>query len=701
MIKNYPHLFITIFASCLFIPFLGAVHLFDWDEINFAEAAREMILTGNYSRVQINFEPFWEKPPLFFWMQVGCMKLFGINEFAARLPNAICGIFTLNVLFHYGKKLFNEKLAWWWVLLFAGSFTPHFYFKSGIIDPWFNLFIFLAIVQLYFGATKSESRTKNFVFCGLFLGLALLTKGPVAILIVGLTGLTYLIVNKFKLFFNLYDLLALFFSMLIIPLLWFLPDWLANGFWFTNEFLKYQVDLFLHPVASHGQPWFYHPVVLLIGCFPAAIVALPYIGRDAMHRVSTDGFIFWMKIMFWVVLILFSMVTTKIVHYSSLCYLPLTFLGAWGLSRFNGIISIWQKILIGLVGFIYSLIFLLIPLISSNSKVKTYFLGKIKDDFVRENILNPTHWLGWEWIFGPLFLAILILGFVYSKRKPAETGIKIWLIGNALFLVAFSVLVIPKIENHVQGSIINFYKQLQGKDIYIETVGFKSYAHYYYTQKQVPKKSDKLYHETNTYCKAHGIDTIGQLSEEQRGNINSFKKEWFLKGEIDKPVYLVYKIGSTNEIETYNQFKMVMNKGGFKVFKRESDVKGQSELKIINEYFDSIHILYFNPFKQFILEINIDDELLKLSRDTENKETVPNNTQELKSEIIRYAYIYTIERKNPVIKLQEEDAVGDENEIQITVWTKDHIKRYRRIHIESGNIYNEEFEKFAGVLEEL
>ena len=100
------------------------------------------------------------------------MKLFGISEFAARLPNAICGIFTLNILYYYGKKLFNETMAWWWVLLYLGSITPHFYFKSGIIDPWFNLFIFLGIVQLYLGANKSEARTKNYILCGLFLGLA-------------------------------------------------------------------------------------------------------------------------------------------------------------------------------------------------------------------------------------------------------------------------------------------------------------------------------------------------------------------------------------------------------------------------------------------------------------------------------------------------------------------------------------------------
>ena len=565
MIKKYPHLLITIIAAAGFIPFLGAVHLFDWDEINFAEVAREMILTGNYSRVQINYEPFWEKPPLFFWMQVGCIKLFGISEFAARLPNAICGIFTLNILYFYGKKLFNETLAWWWVLLYLGSITPHFYFKSGIIDPWFNLFIFLGIVQLYLGANKSEARTKNYILCALFLGLALLTKGPVAILIVGLCGLVYLIVNKFKLYFSFFDLFVLTVSMLIIPLLWFLPDWLTNGFWFTNEFLKYQVDLFLHPAASHGQPWFYHPVVLLIGCFPAAIIALPYIFKT--DNSNNESFIKWMKIMFWVVLILFSMVTTKIVHYSSLCYLPLTFLGAWGLHQSDGFLKLWQKILIGIVGFIYSLIFLLIPLITSNTTVKKYVLTKINDDFAKENILTSTPWLGWEWIFGILFLSILIIGFIYNNSEGK--GIKIWLIGNAVFLLELGIFVVPKVENHVQGSIINFYKGLQGKDIYIETVGFKSYAHYYYTQKSNPKKSEGLHKETFEYCVQQGIDTIGQLSESQRGLVNSFKKQWFLKGEIDKPVYLVYKINHNEDMDTNRLFKLVMNKGGYKVFKRE------------------------------------------------------------------------------------------------------------------------------------
>src|SRR5512140_2257643 len=121
---RFYQLLIVLVGSLLFIPFLGHVHLFDWDEINFAEAAREMIVSKNYLTVQIDFQPFWEKPPLFIWMQVLSMKVFGINEFAARFPNAICGIVTLLVLFRIGRKLLNDYFGLLWAVVYTCSILP-------------------------------------------------------------------------------------------------------------------------------------------------------------------------------------------------------------------------------------------------------------------------------------------------------------------------------------------------------------------------------------------------------------------------------------------------------------------------------------------------------------------------------------------------------------------------------------------------
>mgnify|MGYP000933854298 FL=1 len=148
------------FGLLFFVPFNGDVHLFDWDEINFAESSREMIVTGNYLDVQIDYKIFWEKPPLFFWMQVASMKMFGVNEFAARFPNVVCGIVVLLFLFYSGKRLINEKFGFVWALTYACSLLPFFYFKSGIIDPWFNTFIFISLwyIILYsFGSNRYRS----------------------------------------------------------------------------------------------------------------------------------------------------------------------------------------------------------------------------------------------------------------------------------------------------------------------------------------------------------------------------------------------------------------------------------------------------------------------------------------------------------------------------------------------------------------
>src|SRR2546428_8429156 len=106
-IKLRNNILIFFGALLLFVPFLGSVHLFDWDEINFAESAREMIASRDYFSVKINYLPFWEKPPLFIWMQVLSMKIFGITAFAARFPNAVCGIITMLVLFNAGRKIIS------------------------------------------------------------------------------------------------------------------------------------------------------------------------------------------------------------------------------------------------------------------------------------------------------------------------------------------------------------------------------------------------------------------------------------------------------------------------------------------------------------------------------------------------------------------------------------------------------------------
>jgi 4-amino-4-deoxy-L-arabinose transferase-like glycosyltransferase len=524
---------VVVWAIVLFIPFLGAAHLFDWDEINFAESAREMMLTHEYFRVQINFLPFWEKPPLFFWLQTLCYHLFGVNEFAARLPNAICGIFVLSTLFHLGKTHFNNRLATLWILFVTASFTPHLYYKSGIIDPIFNYFIFLSIYRLYLAFTQPQSRNKHFVLMGVFNGLAILTKGPVALLVLGLCGLVLLIVKRFKPYFSVINLITAFAIIVGITSIWFMSELFKNGPQVLVDFIAYQIDLFLNPVAGHGQPFWYHPVVLFFGCFPASIFALRAftLKRESMTDHQLD-FKLMMNIMFWVVLILFSIVKTKIVHYSSLCYIPLTFLAAYyadDVLTHQKKFKVYKTSLLLGLGLIISVAFMALPFIDS---FKTRLIPYIKDDFAVASLQVVGNWNGFEWIIGSMFGIMVIVFFMQQSRGNTIAALYTLLISFSLLIPVFIWQMAPKIEEYSQAPAIRFYKTLQQEDCYVETFGFKSYAQYFYAQQR------------------------------QHHNPNYGNREWLWTGDTDKPVYIVAKITSEEECKNY-PFKEIGREGGF------------------------------------------------------------------------------------------------------------------------------------------
>ncbi len=543
---------IVAIASLLFIPFLGGVHLFDWDEINFAECAREMIVTHDYLNVQIDFQPFWEKPPLFIWMQVLSMKAFGINEFAARFPNAVCGIVTLLLIFNIGKKVFDERLAIWWTIVFAGSVLPHFYFRSGIIDPWFNLLIFTAIwffIRLHNDGTNSSMRHRiiNSGLWGTFTGLAILTKGPTALLIVGLVvGIAYLpdllrlvhinIFNKkntilIKLRFS--DIAIFFLMTILIGGSWFIVQMLLGHSQTVWHFITYQIRLFATPDAGHGGHWSYHFFVLLIGVFPASLFALLRFRRPAQETDAQRLFHGMMLILFWVVLILFSIVKTKIVHYSSLCYLPLTFMAALAICDLIKGTLRWPRWLgVMLIAFasLFALIISALPLVET-FKNQIINSGLIKDDFAVANLHALVHWTGFEWLLGLMLLVATIVSVILIRRNFVLKGINLLFASTTVFIMLVIYIFPYRIEQYSQRSVIEFYQSKSKEKCYVLNSGYFSYAPLFYTSKTPDASVPPM---------------------------------WLLTGDIDRPFYLVLKEPHYNEWKhIVPAMKVLYKKNGF------------------------------------------------------------------------------------------------------------------------------------------
>jgi hypothetical protein len=532
---------IGIIAALLFIPFLGGVHLFDWDEINFAESAREMIKSGDYLTVQINFIPFWEKPPLFIWMQVLSMKLFGINEFAARFPNAICGIVSLLVIFNVGRKLVDNRFGLLWVLLYGGSLLPFFYFKSGIIDPWFNLFIFLGFCQFYLYLLKPDRKVFHAAGSSFFMGLAILTKGPVAMLVFLLAAGVFFIIKKFKVSIRLSDVFIYLLVLVFTGGFWFLLQILKGNFSIIADFIVYQIRLFSTRDAGHGGFLLYHFVVLFAGVFPASVFALPALFKLKDKTSTGNDFYLWMRILFWVVLIVFTIVKTKIVHYSSLCYFPLTFIAAWSVYHAGSFTHVWKVItnwLIVTLGLILAAIMIGLTFIDH---FKSFIIGRhwIDDPFAIACLSANGGWRGYELMAG-LILVIGITGFILTwKKNSYEKAILILTGTMPVFMFVSMLLVVPRVEAYSQRAAIEFFSSVSDQDAYLETLGYKSYAHLFY----------------------------GQVKNQTPGRTRD--KNWLLTGDIDKPAYFAIKVNRKERfVQDYPELKLLYEKNGFVFFKR-------------------------------------------------------------------------------------------------------------------------------------
>ena len=527
---------ISIFALFYFMG-IGEIHLFDWDEINFAESSREMFLSRDFLHVQINYEPFWEKPPLFFWLQALSMSIFGVSEFAARFPNAMFGFIYLITLYSIGKKHFDRKFGLIWTLLFTASLLPHIYFKSGIIDPVFNYFIFLSVYFMLLVVGKAPKYILWFaILSGIFSGIALLTKGPVGFLILGLCFLFYITKNRFRILPNIKHLLLFFVGFFFIISSWLLTEYFQNGADILIQFIEYQIDLFRSPVAGHAQPFYYHFVVVFIGCFPISILALPNLFKSK----DSIGFDLdkWMRILFWVVLILFTIVTTKIIHYSSMAYLPLSFLAAQYLHakivkqelmpKALNILLITIGSLIG-IG-IFTVIFIVVN--------KSYFDFLFTNDFVKASMgVNP-YWFGWEPTIGLVF----IFGIIWSVRSMIKAKY-FYAVFTLAFFTSFTLLLIqlffiPKLEEHTQGPLIEMCEYADKNDAIIISYGFKSYAPFFYG-KVSPRPSEEK------------------------------EMQWLQHSKTEKTILFVSKINNT-DLDENPSYKLILKKGGYKLFRRET-----------------------------------------------------------------------------------------------------------------------------------
>ncbi|MBD3379593.1 MAG: phospholipid carrier-dependent glycosyltransferase [Candidatus Omnitrophica bacterium] len=314
-------LYITAFlllGAFIFLFGLGDMALTDPDESFYAETAREMLAEGEWGTPLIFGEPQFEKPALFYWLVKSSFMVFGVNEFAARFPSVILALLGLLGIFLLGRIFFSEKCGFLAAVIAATSMKYVVLARACVTDMALMVFILFVFVFFFLGWRKEKKL--YFILASASMGLAVLTKGPIGLLIPGLVLLIYLSVSRQWGSFGKIPVISCVLAFLAAALPWYLYAYITHGERFLSEFFGFQnVTRFLVPEHRIGDsPFFYIPIVLA-GFFPWTVFLPVSLWDHLRSKGKKDALVPGVKgfLLTWflVVFVFFSISRTKLVTY--------------------------------------------------------------------------------------------------------------------------------------------------------------------------------------------------------------------------------------------------------------------------------------------------------------------------------------------------------------------------------------------------
>src|SRR6202046_2542611 len=338
----------ALLAAILYLPGLGQPALWEPDEGRYAEIAREMVVSGDYVTPRDDFELYFEKPPLVYWADAASIGIFGVNEFAVRLPAALFSLGQVVVTAALAEVMFGATAGFFAALVLALSPLFFGFARFATLDPALAFFLTAALATFYLAARENSfslpSARRWMLICAAMLALGTLAKGPIALLLGGAIALAWLAVGR-----RLREIVrmplvwcGLIYAAIVLP--WFIlmetrnPGFLR--FFFIHEHLERYVTS-----SEHGWgPWFFIPIVigklgLCIFFVPLgwsairADDALPNGAPDPSRRSRASFLAIW----FIVIFVFFSIPRSKLGTYILPALPPLAIVAGFGLSRLRAL----------------------------------------------------------------------------------------------------------------------------------------------------------------------------------------------------------------------------------------------------------------------------------------------------------------------------------------------------------------------------
>ena len=241
------------------------------DEGRYSEISREMAATGDWVTPRLNGLKYFEKPPLQYWASALSFRLFGENEYTARLYIVLAGFSTIALLGFLGKRLWGWDMAI--ASMMAIACSPYFMALGGIVTLDMGLTLWTTATLFAFigaeGARDRPATQLRWMLCAWAgMALAVLSKGLVGIIFAGAAVFIVMVMRRdIKVLERLHLIpgLAIF---LAIAAPWFVAVSMANDEFAQFFFIHEHFARFLTRAHRRVEPWWYFLPIVAAGFLP-------------------------------------------------------------------------------------------------------------------------------------------------------------------------------------------------------------------------------------------------------------------------------------------------------------------------------------------------------------------------------------------------------------------------------------------------
>ncbi len=332
--RYWAELLLVLAGSGAYLYKLGSYRFFDGDEMIYHQVAHNINRTGNWITLFWRFNPdgslvpWFEKPPLIIWLKALLIRLPGQIEFWSRLPSGLAGIGTIVLTYAIAKRLYDKTVGLAAAYVALTSFGLIHVFRIGRLDGPMIFFWWLAF---YFALRLKES-PKFYYLLGAAIGLGALTKGPTALLIPVILALVWAWNGEIKEYLRSKHLWIAGGIAVAITAPWHFAELMQWGHQFWDSYFGFHIwkrikDSVVDPYNSNASVGFivnrgnsYYLEILYSRLYPW-IFLLPFgFAGSIVENWRKKGPQRLLLVMTVVVFVFFSLLKTKIIHYTAPAY---------------------------------------------------------------------------------------------------------------------------------------------------------------------------------------------------------------------------------------------------------------------------------------------------------------------------------------------------------------------------------------------